>query len=337
MDNMDSLIKRLIKKSIEAFILGLEIYNKPTIKYRVEGFSFFICNAWELLLKAYMIKNMGYDSIYYPDNPNRTLSLNGCIKKVFTNKNDPLRINLEKINQIRNTSTHFITEEYEQIYVPLFQSCVFNYSNKLLDFFNKNISDDIPQNFLTLSVNLDIITEDSIKAKYPKEIADKILDSAKEINHLSQEHGPNFSIVIRHDFYLTKNKEHASAEVAITKDAENAVLILKDLQDPKETHKYSTSRCIEIINKWIKRDNLNFHSLSYEEGKEHTFNRYHFGLFAEFYNLKNDPKYCYVYDLHKQPQYSYSQAALDLIYSEIKKDPEKIIQKLKNELKKRES
>ena len=46
------LVSQLIEKSIEAFILGIEIYNKPTIKYRIEGFSFFICNAWELMLKG---------------------------------------------------------------------------------------------------------------------------------------------------------------------------------------------------------------------------------------------------------------------------------------------
>jgi len=48
---MLKLYENLLNKSIEAFILGIEIYNKPTIKYRVEGFSFFICNAWELMLK----------------------------------------------------------------------------------------------------------------------------------------------------------------------------------------------------------------------------------------------------------------------------------------------
>lgn len=36
--------------------MSIEIYNKPSIRYRLEGFSFFICNAWELMLKAYMIK-----------------------------------------------------------------------------------------------------------------------------------------------------------------------------------------------------------------------------------------------------------------------------------------
>ena len=52
---MEKLAKRLVDKSIEAFIMGLEIYNKPTIKYRIESFSFFICNAWELMLKAEML------------------------------------------------------------------------------------------------------------------------------------------------------------------------------------------------------------------------------------------------------------------------------------------
>lgn len=39
--NQSELIERLVDKSIEAFIMGLEIYNKPTLKYRIEGFSFF--------------------------------------------------------------------------------------------------------------------------------------------------------------------------------------------------------------------------------------------------------------------------------------------------------
>ena len=57
------LAKLLVDKSIEAFIVGVELYNKPTIKYRVEGFSFFICNAWELMLKAYLLKTKGNSSI----------------------------------------------------------------------------------------------------------------------------------------------------------------------------------------------------------------------------------------------------------------------------------
>ena len=72
--------ERLLQKAKEAFIMGLEIYNKPTLKYRVEGFSFFICNAWELMLKSYIIKKFGEKSIYFSDNQNRTISLENCIR-----------------------------------------------------------------------------------------------------------------------------------------------------------------------------------------------------------------------------------------------------------------
>ena len=57
------LSEKLVEKSIEAFIMGLEIYNKPTIRYRVEGFAFFVCNAWELMIKAKMINDFGEGSI----------------------------------------------------------------------------------------------------------------------------------------------------------------------------------------------------------------------------------------------------------------------------------
>jgi hypothetical protein len=79
---MKNLSQRLVDKSVEAFVMGLEIYNKPTIKYRIEGFSFFICNAWELMLKSEMLnRNL---SIYFKDNPDRTLSLENVIKKIYS-------------------------------------------------------------------------------------------------------------------------------------------------------------------------------------------------------------------------------------------------------------
>ena len=87
------LIDNLLNKSEEAFLMAIEIYNKPTINYRLEGFTFFICNAWELLLKA-KILNDG-NSIYFFDKPDRTISLSNCIKNIFTNDKDPVRKNLE--------------------------------------------------------------------------------------------------------------------------------------------------------------------------------------------------------------------------------------------------
>lgn len=39
---MDTIENRLVTKAIETFSMAIELYNKPTIKYRGEGFSLFI-------------------------------------------------------------------------------------------------------------------------------------------------------------------------------------------------------------------------------------------------------------------------------------------------------
>ena len=57
--------EQLIDKAKEAFVLAIEIYNKPSIKYRLEGFGFFICNAWELMLKAHMINKLAQSQILW--------------------------------------------------------------------------------------------------------------------------------------------------------------------------------------------------------------------------------------------------------------------------------
>lgn len=36
----EELIDNLLNKSEEAFLMAIEIYNKPTINYRLEGFTF---------------------------------------------------------------------------------------------------------------------------------------------------------------------------------------------------------------------------------------------------------------------------------------------------------
>ena len=155
MDKKNDLAKDLTNKSIEAFLLAIEIFNKPTIQYRVEGFGFFICNAWELMLKAYLIKIKGENSIYYKDKPDRSIRFESCLRQIMTNENDPIRKNLEKIIELRNTSTHFILKEYEELYVPLFQASVINYSNKIKEYLNEDIGEHIPYGFLTLMQNFE--------------------------------------------------------------------------------------------------------------------------------------------------------------------------------------
>lgn len=323
----------LLDKSKEAFILAVEIYNKPTIKYRVEGFAFFICNAWELMLKSHLIKTKGENSIYYKDNPERTINLENCLKLIFTNEKDPLRINLEKIIELRNTSTHFITEEYEMVYVPLFQSCLFNFGEKMQKFHNVDITELISLNFLNLVVKEKALDENEIKAKYSDKIAEKLIGLNDKIEKLSEVSNSHFAIRIEHVHYITKDKDKATDIIAIDKNANTKALIIKELKDPNKTHSYTMKKINKAVNTQLKNSGI---SLKYK-GATKEFNQEHFKLFCKYFDLKNKPEYCYPHTQFANTTYTYSQRTIDFIVDEIRKDPENIISNIKERLRQKTS
>ncbi len=312
------LQKKLVEKSKEAFVMAIEIYNKPTIVYRVEGFSFFICNAWELMLKAHMINKFGDESIYYRDNPGKTITLEKCLQKIFTNEKAPLRRNLSKIIELRNTSTHFVTEEYEMIYIPLFQACVLNYVEKMQEFHDIDMTEVIPQNFLTLAVSMKALDENTIRAKYPEEIAKRIIETNEQLAPMIAENNQSFAIKIEHFHFITKDQNRATSFVYVDKNADAGVKIIKELKDPNNTHKYTMKTAIKEISRRLQMMGIKF-----------DMNQYIFNLFNKVYSIKENERYCYIHKQYAQPSYTYSVQAIELIVGEIQKDPNNIVEKLK--------
>ncbi|WP_204746435.1 DUF3644 domain-containing protein [Lacticaseibacillus paracasei] len=320
----------LLEKSQEAFTLALELYNRPTIKYRVEAFSFFICNAWELMLKAHLISLNGFNSIFYRDNPSRTIALSDAIKRVFTDKREPLRMNLEKIISLRDTSTHFVTVEYEQLYAELFQSAVFNYVNKFNAFFNVDVTERFDQHFLSLSVNVDGLDVNSIKSKYPKAIAEQILKESTEIRNATQTiDSTSFSIPIDHTTYITKNRKDADFIVSVVDGSDDKVAIINRVRDPKNTHPYSFSDVVAKINDWIRLKKIKYR-VSHPDGiKRQKFNSSDLSLFIKFYDAKSNPDYAYKHQVGNTSQFTYSQKLVNLIERQITKHPWSVITNLK--------
>jgi hypothetical protein len=320
---MEQEHKRLIDKSIEAFIMGLEVYNKPTIRYRVEGFSFFIVNAWELLLKSEMIKR-GM-SIYYKNNQDRTVSVDVAVRKIYPDEHTRIRLNLEKIIELRNISTHYITEDYEQKYVPLFQACVLNYANELMRFEHIDISERIAPNFLTLTTKYEPLTNEQIRMKYSPEVAEKLIQQANEIDVLSSTYASDkFAINIRQNLYITKKKDEADFKVSIENGSDNKVAIVKELKDPADTHKYTFNTVVTAIREKMAKNNIR---IDYEKG----FNKYVLKLVMDFYDVKSEPKFAYKHEFGKNERYTYSQQFVDFVFDEIKKNTDKFVESLKQE------
>ena len=324
-------MEQLVLKSLEAFIMGLELFNKPTLKYRVEGFAFFVCNAWELMLKAEMVKQLGKDSIYFTDNPDRTISIGKAIEKVFTNDKDPLRKNLEKIVELRNVSTHFITEEYGIIYAPLFQACVINFRNKMNEFHGVDIADSIPDSFLTLSVNIGDFTDDVIRVKYSAELAEKLISYRNDLAILEkEENNHKFSIGIRQNMYITKKKDTADLIVAVDSGSDKKVKIVREMKDPSNTHNFSFGNVIKTVNGRIVSESIPF-SYTKPDGETRTgFTSNDLTLFINFYDIKNDENYSYAHKTDgKTTGHTYAPALVDMILAQIKNNPTGVIDALK--------
>nr|DAK84176.1 MAG TPA: Protein of unknown function (DUF3644) [Bacteriophage sp.] len=319
--NNEQLSEKMIEKSIEAFIMGLEVYNKPTIKYRIEGFAFFICNAWELMLKAHLLKRG--ESIYYKDNPERTISISDAINRVYTDKRGRINLNLSKIIDLRNISTHYITEDYEAKYAPLFQACVLNFISELLKFHNRDITDYIAQNFLTISTSYEPLSNEEIKLKYTPEIAEKFIKQSNDIDTSSQTYNSDkFAINIKQNLYLVKKKGEADFMVKIDKNAPTKTSVVKELKDPADTHKYSFDAVVVAIQEALKKQSI---KLGYKKG----FNSYVLGLIIRFYNIKDETRYSYKHIVGNTESFTYSQSFIEFIIREIKNNPDGFVESLK--------
>lgn len=318
---MNNLSNDMVRKSIEAFLLGLEVYNKPTIKYRIEGFSFFIVNAWELMLKAELV-NRNKD-IYYKNKPDRTLSISDTVKSIYSDKDTRIRLNLERIIDLRNTSTHYITEDYEAKYAPLFQACVLNFENEIKRFHDIDITDYVSQNFLTISVNYEPLSNEQIRMKYSSEVAEKYIQKANEIDVLSETYSSDkFAIEVRQNLYITKKRSGADFVVSIASGSDNKVAKIKELKDPSNTHKYSYKNVIAVVSTELKKRGI---VIGYEKG----FNQYVLNLVIDFYNVKETLQYAYPHIIGNQCQYTYSQDFVEFIIGEIKKAPTDFVDSLR--------
>ena len=322
---------RLIQKSEEAFLLAVELYNRPTIRYHVEGCSFFLCNAWELMLKAYMIKKDGEQSIYYKNSPDRTISLNNCIASVFSNENAPLRINLEKILDLRNTSTHFVTDEYELFYGPLFQVCVKNYEEKMHEFHGIEISDLIPESYLVLSVKRDIIDPEKIRAKYSPEVAEKLLTMNNSVAFAGGDGSAKYSGFYETNFVITKNPKKADLAIRIDKDSPTGVAVVKEIQNVQDKYPFTAKTAIQEVNRRLEKAGITL--IVKEEPKR--FNNYHWNTFVKFYGMKSEERYAHDRSLknEKNSSYVYSQQAVEAVVSAIKQDPIHVIERMIEEQK----
>ena len=294
-NKINQYINALLNKSEEAYLMSIEIINKPTINYRTEGFCFFICNAWELLLKAYLIKKSSdINVINYKNDNNRTISLDECVEKVFTSTTDKTKNNIAFIRSIRNKSTHNILPDYDFLLSPAFQRCLTNYSK----FFKKQFPEYELNEKITPYIAL-------VNPGNENNVSALILNPTNLImlEKIKKEMNSDETLCQTLRLVSTKKENDADIKYTIVDNGGENATIINIPKDIEKTHPYTTTEVIKKIKE----------TLELSLGTNHGFTSSKFQDICKKKGIKNNQEYCYQFPYSKNKIYKYSDITIEYV------------------------
>jgi len=239
------LRRQLHDKSLEAYVLALETINRLSTKYRIETFAFLICNAWELLLKAKLLLDTPHkDVIYYPlqaSRPRHTLSLRDCIGRVFTAVRDPLRKNLELMEDLRDRAVHLVISCIPKDMLGVSQACVMNYSDKLYAWFGTRLSERFPVGMMSLVYDFAPDQFDpasaSMRGELGPETADYLMQFQARIDSERKELGEPKESIVDLTYHLAFVKNPKKSDVVLSQGPGSREAYAVEVpSDPGRTH-----------------------------------------------------------------------------------------------------
>lgn len=309
---MHRLSKILLERSQEAYLLALDLYNRPTIRYRVEGFCFLFTNAWELLLKAKTIEDTKKDrSIFYRKKrgqPRRSISLRDALKQVFPQENDPIRRNIEEIADLRDWAVHLVIPELEAVYGGMFQAGVINYADKLQEWFGLSLTDRASPSMLSLVFDVKEVDPVTIQKRYGKEVLDFIIAKTESVEDaISEMNDPQFGIPITYRLVLTKKPNEADIILSLEDRGGPAAHFIQVPKDISRTHPYTFRQLLDRIAGRL--------------GESHSFNQYDLHAVLRKLKIKKSRHSKYHYLVEATGTHLYSRDLLRLVVNNVKKQP----------------
>lgn len=289
--------RKLLGNAKAAMIAAIEIYNKPTFKYRDECVVILLLNAWELVLKA--VISMNKKSVYYPKKRNqayRTLSWQDALTKARNYFPDgvrplPVKCNLEILGTYRDNAVHFYNARgFGVVLYVLSQTCVKNFRDLLIEVFGTRLEDEINWQLLPLGISPPVDVVDYISGRSGGEKTSAVRQFLSELaaatNELKKRGEDTGRLLTVFNVKLESVKKIGDADVVVeVKKVEGTAgpLAVIKTQDPNITHPL---RQIDIAGK--KKTPGKIVTL---HGKQ--FTSYVFQAIVWKYGLKENSQYCW--------------------------------------------
>ncbi|CAI4032172.1 hypothetical protein DNFV4_02600 [Nitrospira tepida] len=285
--------RRLLDNAKAAIVAAIEIYNKPSFRYRDECVVILLLNAWELILKAMLSKSGA--SIFYKKKrgqPYRTLSWQDALTsaaKIFPRGINvlPVQRNLELLGTYRDNAVHFYNADgFGAVMYSLTQTCIKNFRDVLEAAFHQQLEKDINWQLLPLGITppIDIISYISGKGSASQKKTSAVhqflaglAEAAEEIKKAGEDSGRLMTIF---SVKLESVKKIGDADVTVgvgKADATTGPLAIVKTQDPNVSHPLRQKDIIDHIG--------NLH------GRE--FTGHVFQAIAWKHDLKSKPQYCW--------------------------------------------
>ena len=251
------LAKALLRKSRDNMLLALELYNRPSLDNRIDGFVLCFRTAWEQLLKAMLIEKNGEPSLFKPRRRKKggireTISLRECLERQF-DQADLVRRNIDRISYYRDQAVHLLMPEMQGQISRLFQSGIMNYGKQFEAFAEHDFLESSFAGLMSLVGDFHDPDTAVLKSRYGddvgEEVAYLISEFATEAKDIDDIH---FAVPITVKLAFTKNDDKGNVVALSNADQgmeglRRAVVVEKPV-DPDKTHPYLQRDAIREIN-----------------------------------------------------------------------------------------
>lgn len=322
---------KLVQKSIDCTVSAIEMYNKPDFKYREEIFCVLMINAWELLLKAKLLKENSnkLSSIYIRDylrkkdgtkskkwkyketrsgNP-YTVEIMGALNKLLSKKyiDNTCFENIEALIEIRDNAVHYYNEDaFLNLKVQeLGTASIVSYLTYLEDWFSIGLE---KYNFYLMP--LSFFHPDKVSPVFLGD-RDKTIEnllqyiSDKELRFPSSPRSKH-NITIAIETKIVKSGDSSAQKLSLTSDP-GAPKVNISIDDIRKTHPLDYDKLSKKMRLVYKDFKVN--------GKYHELRKI----------LESDQRYCFHYPLNPQNP---SGASKPLFSAEVFKEFDKHYERL---------
>ncbi|PMG81091.1 hypothetical protein BCU84_00265 [Shewanella sp. 10N.286.51.B7] len=278
----DKLYNKLVKRSLNAFTVALEVYNRPSLENRIEAFAIMMTNAWELLLKSQILKTKGFDALF--EEGGKSIPIGEAINFKY-----PLRSadkdNLNQLVSLRNDAVHLLLPEIQPQLSRLFQTTVLLYQEEFSH--QEGYAPLSDQSVGMLSLVIDGPEPDMalLKEEYGKRTADEVVKFLSRFTNLEQKHNSNrFAINMEYKLALTKNPGAGDLTFGTGPDGTHTVFVDRP-KNLNKTHPFHEKAAIDEINKKQSISSITNYSFRAVVKKHKIKSK------AEFFDFTDRPRY----------------------------------------------